>query len=97
MSFIVDIYTRKRDTNTWDVFAKYAQDDPIQLGIITFNDKGFNKPDPWVPRGLYDSHPLTWCSTKRDAVQMLSAKVLEHFDSASCRYGKHTWSWVKVN
>ena len=96
MSFIVDIYTRKRADTTWDVFTKYANDDPIQLGYVTY-DETYSHSDPWVMRGLYDSDPMGSGATKREAVQMISAKVLEHFDSASCRYGKQTWTWARVS
>lgn len=97
MTFIVDITTKKRNENTWDVFAKCGNDDRVQLGYITYNDKGFNAADPWVPRGLNDAHPITWCSTKREAVRMISAKALEIYNSCECRYGKQTWRWLRVS
>lgn len=91
MAFIVDIKTKVRvPGKSWDVFAKYLNDDPVPLGTIEYDAKAA-KDDRWVPRSLDNTYPLTWAPTKELAVRFISSQLKYHFDDCEVRYGKKTW------
>jgi hypothetical protein len=91
MAFIVDIKTKVRiPGKSWDVFAKYLNDDPVPLGTIEY-DANAAKDDRWVPRSLDNTYPLTWAPTKELAVRFISSHLKYHFDDCEVHYGKKTW------
>ena len=91
MAFIVDIKTKVRvPGKSWDVFAKYLNDDPVPLGTIEY-DANAAKDDRWVPRSLDNTYPLTWAPTKELAVRFISSHLKYRFDDCEVHYGKKTW------
>ena len=96
MSFIVTVTTRKRTEDSFDVFLKYLNDDPIIAGtVVDRRDTRTFGTAFWVyPADM--GTVLTTCDTKWEAVRALARRAsVRYFDDAALVYGKRQWRAVR--
>jgi hypothetical protein len=97
MSFIVTVTTRKRTEDSFDVFLKYLNDDPIIAGtVVDRRDARRCEAAFWVyPADT--GNVLTTCDTKWEAVRALARRAsVRHFDDAALVYGRRAWRSVRA-
>lgn len=95
IAFIIDIKVKPRvPGESWDVFGRYLNDDPIPLGTVVFNTKA-HRDDQWEAHIIGGQMPI-WCPTKHQAVERISGALLDYFDSVECRYGKRVWRRARL-
>lgn len=97
MSFIVTVTTRKRTEDSFDVFLKYLNDDPIIAGTVV------DRRDTCTFHATYWVYPadvgivLTTCDTKWEAVRALARRAsVMHFDDAALVYGRRQWRALRA-
>jgi hypothetical protein len=95
MSFIITVTTRKRTDNSFDVFLKYHNDDPIIAGTVVDRRETRTFDTAYWAYPAHES-ALTTCDTKWEAVRVLARHAaVRYFDDSTLVYGRRQWRAVR--